>query len=105
MLRPENVATPADAGATTCDLPERRALMTPGSLLIARSTSPAKRVAPRPAQSSAVTCTGGLMMLSFMASAGCTVNASLGEPDPGGGAWLPPGGVFKSLREGHPATS
>src|SRR3977135_2507201 len=97
MLRSENVATPADAGATTCDRPERRALMTPGSLLIARITSPVKLVTTLPAESNTVTCTGGLMMLSFMASVGCTVNASLGEPDPGGGAWLPPGVVLKSL--------
>src|SRR5438552_13196751 len=31
-----------------------------------------------PAESNTVTCTGGVIMLSFMASVGCTVNASLG---------------------------
>src|SRR6267143_3790532 len=95
MLRSENVATPADA--TACDLPERRALTIPGSLLIARVTSPVKLVTTLPADSNTVTCTGGLIMLSFMASVGCTVDASLGEPDPGGGAWLPPGVLLKSL--------
>src|SRR5439155_13190851 len=42
MLTSENVATPAAAAA--CDLPERRALRTPGSLPIARVTSPVKLV-------------------------------------------------------------
>src|SRR5882762_10180509 len=95
MLRSGNVATPADA--TACDLPERRALITPGSLAIARVTSPEKLVTTLPAESNTVTCTGGLMMLSFMASLGGAVNASLGEPDPGGGAWRPPGVLLKSL--------
>src|SRR3982074_1690766 len=95
MLRSENVATPADA--TACDLPERRALITPGSLLMARVTAPVKVVTTLPAESNTVTCTGGLMMLSFMASAGCTVNAILIEAAPGGGAGLPPGVLVKSL--------
>jgi len=95
MLRSPNVATPADAAA--CDLPESRALRTPGSLPIARVTSPAKLVTTLPTESNTVTCTGGLMMLSFMASVGCAVNASLIEPDPGGGAWLPPGALLNSL--------
>src|SRR5438876_12339108 len=61
MLRSPNVATPADAAA--CDLPESRALRTPGSLPIARVTSPAKLVTTLPTESNTVTCTGGVMLL------------------------------------------
>jgi hypothetical protein len=49
-----------------------------------------------PAESNTVTCTGGWMMLSLIASCGCTVNASLGEAG-AGGAWLPSGVLVKSL--------
>src|SRR5207245_10146774 len=89
MLRSGNVATPAEAAA--CDLPERRALGTLGSLSSASVTSPVKLVMTLPAESNTVTCTGGVIMLSFMASVGCTVNDSLGGADPGGGARLLPG--------------
>src|SRR2546430_568143 len=95
MLRSGNVATPPEAAA--CDLPERRALGTLGSLPSASVTSPVKLVMTLPAESNTVTCTGGVIMLSFMASVGCTVNASLGGADPGGGAWLPPGVLLNSL--------
>src|SRR5947209_19202974 len=97
MLRSENVATPAAAAAAACDLPERRALRTPGSLPIARVTSPVKLVTTLPTESYTVTCTAGVIVLSFMASVGCTVNASLGGADPGGDAWLPPGVLVNSL--------
>src|SRR5213078_2053681 len=87
MLRSGNVATPAEAAAS--DLPERRALGTLGSLPSASVTSPVKLVMTLPAESNTVTCTGW-MMLSFMASVGGAVNASLVELDPRGGAWPPP---------------
>src|SRR2546426_5948849 len=77
MLRSGNVATPAEAAA--CDLPERRPLGTLGSLPSASVTSPVKLVTTLPAESNTVTCTGGWMMLSFMASVGGAVNASLVE--------------------------
>src|SRR5207302_1274616 len=86
MLRSGNVATPAEAAAS--DLPERRALGTLGSLPSASVTSPVKLVMTLPAESNTVTCTGW-MMLSFMASVGGAVNASLVELDPRGGAWPP----------------
>src|SRR6266571_2748901 len=95
MLRSGNVATPAEAAA--CDLPDRRALGTLGSLPSASVTSPVKLVMTLPAESNTVTCTGGWMMLSFMASVGGAVNASLVELDPGGGAWLPPGALLNNL--------
>ncbi len=95
MLRSGNVATPAEAAAG--DRPERRALRTLGSLPSASVTSPVKLVTTLPTESNTVTCTGGWMMLSFMASVGGAVNASLIEPDPGGGAWLPPGALLNSL--------
>src|SRR5207244_2564129 len=66
MLRSGNVATPPEAAA--CDLPERRALGTLGSLPSASVTSPVKLVMTLPAESNTVTCTGGVIMLSFMAS-------------------------------------
>src|SRR6266480_6854249 len=94
MLRSGNVATPAEVAA--CDRPERRALGTLGSLPSASVTSPVKLVTTLPAESNTVTCTGG-MMLSFTASLGGTVNASLVELDLGGGAWLPPGALLNSL--------
>src|SRR5439155_14246944 len=103
MLRSGNVATPAEAAA--CDLPERRALGTLGSLPSASVTSPVKLVMKLPAESNTVTCTGGWMMLCFMASVGGAVNASLVELDPGGGAWLPPGAPLNRLSEWRPATS
>src|SRR2546429_5035167 len=102
MLRSGNVATPAEAAAS--DLPERRALGTLGSLPSASVTTPVKLVMTLPAESNTVTCTGW-MMLSFMASVGGAVNASLVELDPRGGAWPPPGALLNSLSKGHPATS
>src|SRR5690349_24533218 len=95
MLRSGNVATPPEVAA--CDRPERRALGTLGCLPSASVTAPVKLVTTLPAESNTVTCTGGWMMLSLMASLGCTVNASRVELDPGGGAWLPPGALLNSL--------
>src|SRR2546428_13651827 len=101
MLRSENVATPAAAAAAACDLPEGRALRTPGPLPIARVTSPVKLVTTLPAESNTVTCTGGVITLPCMASVGCTVNASLGGADPGGGPWLAPAGRGTHVSNWH----
>src|SRR5258708_34986941 len=100
MLRSGNVATPAEAAAG--DRPERRALRTLGSLPSASVTSPVKLVTTLPTESNTVTCTGGWVMLFFLASGGGGVNASLVEPHPGGGAGLPPPGRCDHFAQGAP---
>src|SRR5256885_3162606 len=95
------VATPFTAA--TCGVPESRPPLTrPPLSPMATVTVPVKVATTVPAESNAVTCTGGRMVLSFIVPSGCIVNMRRFLVGATGGASLPPEG-WNSLSEIQPA--